>query len=138
MIPKEKLQDLHIDMEALANLVAMTGTSYFRGTFRSKSFDGVPWAPAKIDLTGKRRRGSLMVDSAALMNSVRAAEVTPQRIVWSAGNDKVPYAEVHNTGGRAGRGRGFTMPKRQFIGDSAELQAKIEQRINTYLRTVLK
>jgi len=29
------------------------------------------------------------------------------------------YAKVHNEGLRAGRGKGFVMPKRQFIGKSA-------------------
>ena len=32
-----------------------------------------------------------------------------------------PYARVHNEGLRAGRGKGFQMPKRQFIGDSPEV-----------------
>jgi phage gpG-like protein len=33
------------------------------------------------------------------------------------GKDGVSYAEVHNAGLRAGRGKGFVMPKRRFIGD---------------------
>jgi phage gpG-like protein len=47
-------------------------------------------------------------------------------------SDKV-YAEVHNKGLRAGRGKGFRMPKRQFIGKSAELNKKISNKIKLYL-----
>ena len=110
MIPKQILDDARIDMQDVADIAAMTGVSYFKGAFRKKGFDGTPWPLAKKDKAGTRRRGSLMIDSAALMNSIRIARATPQEVVWTAGNAKVPYAEVHNTGGRAGRGRGFQMP----------------------------
>lgn len=138
MIPKEKLDGLRIDMQAIAELAAATGVSYFKETFRKKAFDGKPWAPAKIDQAGKRRRGSLMVDSAALMHSVRIAETSQGRVVWAAGNEKVPYAQVHNEGGRAGRGAGFDMPQRQFMGDAEELKANIDKRLQAYLRGVFK
>lgn len=138
MIPKEKLKALRPDMQEVANLSAATGVSYFKGAFHSKAFDGKAWARAKIDEAGKRRRGSLMVQSAALMNSVRTAEVTPERVVWSAGNNKVPYAQVHNEGGRAGRGAGFDMPQRQFMGDAAELEARLTKRIDNYLKGLFK
>lgn len=32
------------------------------------------------------------------MNSIRPAEVGPERVVISAGNAQVPYAKVHNEG----------------------------------------
>ena len=48
-----------------------------------------------------------------------------------------PYAAVHNEGLRAGRGKGFTMPKRQFIGESKELNEKIETLVETELTKVL-
>ena len=138
MIPKEKLEGLRIDMEAIAELAAATGVSYFKGAFRKKAFDGKPWTPAKIDQAGKRRRGSLMVDSAALMNSIRTASTTATRVVWAAGNDKVAYAQVHNEGGRAGRGAGFDMPQRQFMGQADELETQIGGRIQTYLQKIFK
>jgi phage gpG-like protein len=33
---------------------------------------------------------------------------------------EVPYAAIHNEGLRAGRGKGFKMPKRQFMGERVE------------------
>lgn len=52
--------------------------------------------------------------------------------------NRVPYAAVHNEGLRAGRGKGFQMPRRQFIGESRELTAEIEKMIETELKNILK
>ncbi len=50
----------------------------------------------------------------------------------------VIYADVHNEGLRAGRGAGFQMPKRQFIGESADLDRIIEEEIEKTLNSILK
>lgn len=47
-------------------------------------------------------------------------------------------AEVHNTGGRAGRGRGFQMPRRQYMGDAEELRQKIIARLKAYMQSRIK
>jgi phage gpG-like protein len=39
-----------------------------------------------------------MVESGNLVNSIHPAVVTRNRVVISAGNDKVPYAQTHNEG----------------------------------------
>lgn len=36
------------------------------------------------------------------------------------------YMRVHNEGLRAGRGAGFTMPQRRFVGPSAELDRRVQ------------
>ncbi|MDR0872184.1 MAG: phage virion morphogenesis protein [Prevotellaceae bacterium] len=46
---------------------------------------------------------------------------------------KEPYARVHNEGLHAGRGGGFTMTKRQFIGDHPALRAEIINELNRKL-----
>lgn len=50
---------------------------------------------------------------------------------------KVPYAAVHNEGLKAGRGKGFQMPRRQFIGESKELTVQIENMIEIELTKIL-
>ena len=52
--------------------------------------------------------------------------------------NRVPYAAVHNEGLHAGRCKGFTMPQRQFIGDSEELDEAIEDMIENELTKILK
>ena len=48
------------------------------------------------------------------------------------------YARVHNEELRAGRGNGFTMPKRQFVGYSSVMNDKIQAKINTIIKQCLK
>jgi len=134
-----------------AEIVAETATEYYRETFRKKAFDGNPWEPART----QKKTGSLLIDSGAMMNSIRASTVTPEKVVVSAGNDKVTYARIHNEGysgpvtvpahtRRTRHGtvnvrqhsRNVSIPRRQFIGDSAELNDRIHERIEKYIESL--
>ena len=81
-------------LQGTAEIVAETSVGYFQDTFRHKAFDGNPWAPPRVP----KQSGSLLVQSGALLNSIRPVVVTPGRIVIAAGNEKVDYARVHNEG----------------------------------------
>jgi phage gpG-like protein len=48
-----------------------------------------------------------------------------------------PYAEVHNEGGHAGRGRGFTMPQRQMIGPSELMASMIENKVTREMKKII-
>ena len=74
-----------------AQIVAVTATEYFKDSFHRKSFNGRPWPQGR-----PKRKGSLLVASGALMNSIRPSHVSEDRVVISAGNQKVQYAQVHN------------------------------------------
>jgi phage gpG-like protein len=50
---------------------------------------------------------------------------------------KEPYGRVHNEGLRAGRGKGFTMPKRQFAGDHPELRKAIIMEIEKKIKEIV-
>lgn len=140
-------------MEDAADIVAETATAYYKGTFRTKEFDGNPWAPAKVPKT----TGSLLIDSGALVNSVRPAVVTPQRVTISAGNSKVDYAQVNNEGFSGtvsvpahtrrtkkkdvqvkAHTRKANIIKREFMGDSNELNEQIHSRIEAYIDSLNK
>ncbi|MCP4502063.1 MAG: phage virion morphogenesis protein [Deltaproteobacteria bacterium] len=54
-----------------------------------------------------------------LFRSIKAIKVNSNRVLVGS---SVHYAGVHNYGLRAGRGKGFQMPKRQFIGYSKTLR----------------
>lgn len=81
-------------LDEAADIVAKTATSYYKQRFTEKSFDGNPWAPAKVP----RRNGSLLIDSGNLLNSIRPAYIGRDKVVISAGSDKVGYAKAHNEG----------------------------------------
>lgn len=139
-------------MRGTAEIVVETSVEYFQNTFQTKKFDGNPWAPPRVP----KRSGSLLVQSGALLNSIRPVLVSPERIVIAAGNEKVDYARVHNEGFKGSvtvpahirhtrRGdqtvrqhtRNVNIPQRQFIGDARELENDLQERIEAYVESVL-
>lgn len=91
-----KKHQAFFDQKAPA-IIAKTAVESFKGNFTTKSFDGKPWQP--LSKSYKPKKGSMMVRSSLLVNSIRESVVSPQRVVISAGNSKVPYARIHNQGG---------------------------------------
>jgi len=144
-------------------LVAETATEFFKERFRVKQDPhGKPWQPVKRPV----RRGSLMVRSGKLMNTIRPSLVSADRVRIRAGNAKVPYAQIHNEGGTINHPGGtayipgdkrFTwvsnkkaagktyprtkahkipMPKRQFMGHSKLLNGRIIERIKGVMKDI--
>ncbi|MBE0649661.1 MAG: hypothetical protein IH595_02360 [Bacteroidales bacterium] len=89
----EQLPDKVLD--GAAHIVAETATEYYKEAFTKKEFGGKPWEPNKHP----KQKGSLMIESGNLMNSIHPAVISPGKVVISAGNDKVPYAQIQNEGG---------------------------------------
>jgi phage gpG-like protein len=71
--------------------------------------------------------------SANLSKSLNMTEVTATTVRIETIGTAEQYADVHNEGLRSGRGQGFQMPKREFIGESELLNHKIEQKIEQEL-----
>ncbi len=137
-------------MADAAEVVAETAAEYYKSTFTAKGFDGNPWEPARVP----KKTGSLLVNSGNLVNSIRPAVITPERVVISAGNSKVGYAAVHNEGysgpvsvpahQRTRNGKTYDVGahtrmadivQRRFMGDSAELNDMIHDRIEGMIRS---
>ena len=98
-------KDLHNFFESLRtdylhdmvpNILAETATEFFKQRFTYKDWEGTAWPTARYPVTA----GSLMQRSGALVNSIRPKIVGPGRVVISAGDSKVPYAQIHNEGGQ--------------------------------------
>lgn len=143
-------------INAVPDLVAEQAVDYFKERFRYKEFDGKPWpGPGK---GYKRTNGSLLVDTGHLLDSIRPAEVSARKVVISAGNDKVLYAKVHNEGfsgsvvvpehkrtSRKGKEYGVKkhtrkalVPRRQFLGESRELDNILRKDIGQLFKTILE
>lgn len=94
-----------------------------------------PWKPRKG--RGRDRGRGILIGKGRgrLKKSVRKIRVGRNFAV--IGSD-VPYAAVHNEGLRAGRGKGFKMPKRRFMGNSAVLAKQIERQLASEMIKALK
>ena len=97
-----------------------------------------------------------LIDSGNLMGSIRPAYGGRDKVVISAGNDKVDYAKVHNEGftGRVTvpahvrhtskygnvevreHTRQANIPARPFMGRSDELAEEIHKRLEGYIDTL--
>lgn len=96
-----------------------------------------PWPRSKRQGKAKGSKGSYktLLSGRNHLFSAIGYRVEPGKVTLS---NNVPYARVHNEGLRAGRGKGFTMPRRQFMGESHELTQKIRKTIETEIGRILK
>lgn len=130
--------------EDATTTMGVEAQKFFTANFRKQGFDdnGVErWKPRKV--TRYRTRGGRVVDdttrgiligkgSGTLRKSIRYMKTSRFTVrIYIAGTaDK--YAHVHNYGLTSGRG--FKMPKRQFIGDSRNLDEKLRKMVNQRIR----
>jgi phage gpG-like protein len=82
-------------------IIGKTSVEYYKEAFTKKGFDGKPW-PA-LSKRYKPKRGSMMIRSSKLINSIKETSRTASSVVISAGNSKTPYAKIHNEGGTINR-----------------------------------
>ena len=115
--------------------VANVTKNYFVKSFTDQSFDGQAWQEVQRRISGTKankyakpasKTRSILVQSGKLRRAVSTSLrlATFDKIQFLIDGGSIPYASVHNDGGRAGRGAGFQMPKRRFIGDTKELRKK--------------
>ena len=121
-------------------ILANEAKDSFLDNFSKQGFNGKPWAaPKRLGKKGSQRNNSAtLVQSGRLRRSVANSikEVTADKIKLSIDADEVPYAGVHNSGLRAGRGKGFIMPQRKFMGHSTELDRRLRDKIALYIDKV--
>lgn len=153
---KELEQRVKEAMEAVPEVVASTAKRYFLERFSEKSFDGEPWPPwSKRYRPG---RGTLLVQSGALRKSIDIDGISARKVVITAGGDRVPYARVHNeefsgsvvvpSHSRTGRkGKQYVVkrhtrkaliPRRQFLGESRELNRILKKDIGQLFKNIME
>lgn len=125
-------------MESALVVIGNEAKNHFTQSFRDGGFTDETvqkWTPRKK--AGKRAGRAVLVDSGDLRRSIHRKSMSRSALSIIIATD-LPYAAVHNFGRRAGRGSGFMMPKRQFIGDSRQLNKRIEAIIVKRLDNIFK
>ena len=129
----------------------------FKENFQNEGFFGERWKEVKRrqdtwerggkkvknPTTGARRARKILTgDTGDLGRSIQVREAANRRtVVWTNPAEfsgKEPYGRVHNEGLRAGRGEGFTMPKRQFIGVHEKLMKAITDGLQKKVSEIIK
>jgi len=142
MKPKDyfrRLIDITPQIEAHITqaIVAVESQKFYTGSFRKRGFTDqsfVAWKKRDNDEDEDDSR-ALLVKTGAMRRQAKKGYVRGNHVdfVFS-----LPYMRVHNEGLKAGRGKGFTMPKRQYIGTSATLNKIIHDKAIKFLNRKLK
>ena len=142
--------ELHLrrNKEALGRLITRTlpvkaGTiavQHFRDNFRQEGFVDSslqPWKPAKRKSDPKNPDNAyktLLSLRNNLYKSIQKKVAPGVATVYT----NVPYAAAHNEGtNRAGRNHRVRIPKRQFMGQSKQLDDKVRKMIDSEVSKVI-
>ncbi|MBQ6100906.1 MAG: phage virion morphogenesis protein [Bacteroidales bacterium] len=134
-------------------IVGNVAVSWFKKNFQNQAWGRVKWKEVQRRQPGSKAykynakhhparttRKILTGDTGDLGRSIEIREAKNGSVtIWtnpSAFGSKEPYGRVHNEGLRAGRGRGFTMPRRQFMGEDPELDALIISKLEEKLKQI--
>lgn len=106
---------------------SVDAVEFFKGSWRRQGWLDQRLAkwPARKANTKRSRGRAILVQTGKLRRSIMPKHDRDHIGAVS----RLPYAAVHNQGLRAGRGKGFKMRKRQFMGHSAALMDTLEQKI---------
>ena len=108
---------------------------HFRQSFRDEGFTDASlqkWPDVKRrthprkGATRRERTAPILTQSGELGDSIRWDQDYDKQVVIKS---DIEYAQIHNEGGMAGRGRKVRIPKRQFMGPSKKLEQKIQKEI---------
>lgn len=118
----------------LKHIVGVEAVRDSKANFRDGGIDGKPWTPRKK----KNRKGKS--DTKPLTDTGDLGDSIDYNADFNEVKVGTPFewAKVHNEGGKAGRGNGFTMPKRQFVGVTERMKGKIEEKIKREIEKILR
>ena len=123
----------------LPDAIGLMAKQHFQGNFTRQGFDDIKWVESKRRTSGKGRdktRATLSGKTGMLKKSIHVDKATWNKIVIAT--DRLAYAKIHNEGGRAGRGLKSVIPKRQYMGDSPVLMARINKLITNTIDKAFK
>jgi phage virion morphogenesis protein len=138
-------------LRKLPRKVGVLAVNHFQDNFKRQGFDGKPWKEVKRRLpiggrTGRRstrlryqkgaaRTRGILIGTGRLRRDIRLISASSTKVVVGTG---LVYAPVHDLGLRAGRGSGFVMPQRKFMGTDKKLVKDIQALIEKDIAAAFK
>lgn len=144
---KEVIAQLQRVKSDLPRVLANDTKIYFVGQFNKSQWNGIAWPEVERRKSGTkankyasaaRQTEHILVKSGRLRRAVvNALQIATFNLIRFNVVD-VPYAQIHNEGGKAGRGGSATIPKRQYMGQTRELTEIQLKRIVSYVDKIWK
>jgi phage virion morphogenesis protein len=135
--------------EALLKIAGEIVVGSVKRTFREQGYPENSWKPLAASTIKKRRnkkKGSIKIlqDTARLVNSV-TYKINGNRVVIGPSKD-IPYAEIHQRGGLAGRkppfkkkdGKRASIPARPYMVLRAEDPERIREGMQRYVEQQIR
>ena len=117
-----------LKIQIVNQVIAVEAARFHQENFRARKWTdtGTSWAPRKDNDTSR----ALLVKSGRLRRNATHARVKRDEVEFV-----MPlYGKVHNEGLKAGRGAGFFMPRRQFLGESRILTNRFTYKTKILLK----
>lgn len=122
--------------------IGIVAVKHFKQSFHDEGFSNksekdMPWQEVQRRKKGKgaaSQRKILTGETGDLGESISYEKSSSGVNIT---NPKI-YAQVHNEGLKAGRGKGFKMPKRQFIGPSVLMTRKFDAKVQARMFKIMK
>ncbi|MFI3271828.1 MAG: phage virion morphogenesis protein [Pseudomonadota bacterium] len=125
------LSGLEKRIENKGELLENIGEVLVSGTMKRFSDEEDPeggkWPKSKRAV---EQEGQTLVDTASLRNSIDRATTSSSVMVGS----NLPYARIHQKGGKAGRGHSVTLPARPYLGISKDDHEEIQGTIVDWMK----
>ena len=133
----KKIKGLKSLQRSLPILVANEAKNFFQDSFRNQGFtdSGLKKWKKRKGNTDPGRGVLIGKGSGTLRNSIRVKTATMKKILITS---DLKYSAVHNYGLKTGRGKGFTMTKRQFMGKSKKLDGITVKLIKNKVNEIMK
>ena len=144
-----KMDILRSVQDKIPRKIKIMALEYYHNSFQNQGFTDSsfqPWRSRKNEkravFLGKRvkygRKDSasnrgLLVKTGRLRRSIMGKISGKSISIFT----DVPYAKIHNEGGRAGRNHSARIPRRQFMGVSQMLNKEIEHMITVEMKNAL-
>jgi len=123
-----------MEKEIAAQIIAVEAEQFHAKNFRDEGFTDKgfqPWARRKKH---EEPRRALLVKTGAMKGHAVRGRIGNNEVQFIF---PLEYMKVHNEGGRAGRGAGFQMPQRQFVGESDYLTNRIIAKATAFINARL-
>lgn len=126
------------EIKGMVTIMGNDALNHFEGSFRNQGFTDetlVKWKPRKRTERSRGGFRAILTKTGRLRRSLKRTKWGQYAIRISS---NIGYAIVHNEGLRSGRGKGFTMPKRQFVGYSGKLNRSLIKKFNDKIHSIFR
>lgn len=121
-----------LKIQIVTEVIAVEAAQFHEENFRARKWTdrGTRWKARKDGDTSR----ALLVKTGRLRRTATHGRIKNDTVAFVMPT----YGKVHNEGLKAGRGEGFFMPRRQFVGKSRILKNRFDRKTKLIIKRHLK